>query len=96
MTQLSTQLPWELARTRWPAQLNPILANPMLAGNQLVDIVLTAATPMAINHYLSRMLQGWILIDNSADANVWRSAPQTKFTLTLTASADTTVSLWVF
>lgn len=96
MTQLSTRLEWELARTKWASQLNPILAMPILDGNQLDDIFIEAATPLAINHYLSRMQQGWILTDNTANAVVWRSQPLNKFTLTLSVSADTVISIWVF
>ena len=96
MQQLSHSLPWELAQEKWSSALNPILGIPMLYGNQLVNIPLPANTPVAINHLLARMPQGWFLTDNTANCNVWRSSAFTSTKLTLTASAATTVSIWVF
>lgn len=94
--QLSPKLPWELAQTKWAATINPILAIPMLHGNQIDDIVLAANMPLAINHLLQALPQGWFLVDNTANAVVWRSAPLNNLTITLTASADTTISIWVY
>jgi len=96
MGQLSTKLPWELAQTKWAATINPILALPILNGNMIDSIFLTASTPKAINHLLGRMPQGWFLTDNSKNAVIWRSAEFNQFTITLEASADTTISFWVF
>lgn len=93
---LSTKLPWELAQTKWSSELNPLLALPILKGNQISDLNLTAAVPRVINHLLSRMPQGWFLVDNTAQAVIWRSAPFTLTTLTLTSSANTTISIWVY
>ena len=96
MSQLSTKLEWPLANTKWAATLNPIIALPILNGNKIDNINLTATTPKTINHLLQRMQQGWILIDNTASANVWRTRAFNESTITLEASANTTVSLWVF
>lgn len=96
MSSLSTKLPWELAQTRWASTLNPILALPILNGNFLKNISLTASTPKSINHLLQRMQQGWILIDNTASCTVWRTQAFNDLTLTLESSANTTISLWVF
>ncbi len=93
---LSAKLPWELANPKWAAELNPILALPILNGNLLTNISLAASVPLAINHLLPRMPQGWILIDNTADTSVWRTRDFSQYTITLEASADTTISLWVF
>ena len=96
MAQLSSKLTWDLAQTKWSATLNPVLAIPFLSGNQIFNIVLTASTPKVINHLLQRMPQGWFLTDNQADAVVWRSAAFNSLTITLEASANTTISFWVF
>ena len=96
MALLSTKLPWELAQTKWAATLNPVLQIPLLDGNLISDISLTASTPKAINHLLQRMPRGWFLTDNTANAVVWRSSTFTTTTITLEASADTNISLWVF
>lgn len=96
MAGLSTKLPWELAQTKWPAQLNPILANPLLAGLQLDGIPLVAGVQKSINHMLGRMPQGWFLVDNSANAVIWRALPFSTNYVTLKSSADTTISIWVY
>lgn len=96
MAQLSTKLPWELAQTKWPATLNPVLALPILSGNQINNIQLTVSVPLVINHLLQRNPQGWIITDNTASATVWRTMAFNPLTITLEASADTTISIWVF
>ena len=96
MAQLSNKLPWPLAQTKWASTINPVLALPILAGNQINNVPLTANTPLAINHLLQRMPQGWFLTDNSANATIWRSAPLNSSTITLESSANTTISFWVF
>ncbi len=96
MAQLSTKLPWELANTKWAGTLNPIIALPILSGNQIDEIRLIANTPQAINHLLQRRPQGWIITDNTANTVVWRTQPFTDTTLTLESSANTTLNIWVF
>lgn len=93
---LSTKLPWELAQTKWAADLNPIISLPVLAGIQINSIILTANTPKAINHLLQRLPQGWFLVDINASATVWRSAVFTMTTITLESSANVTVSLYIY
>lgn len=93
---LSTKLPWELAQTKWAADINPILGLPILAGNQINSIPLTANVPKVINHLLQRMPQGWFLVDTNANATIWRSALWTNTTLTLEASANVTISVYVY
>ncbi len=96
MGQLSTKLPWDLANTKWAATLNPVLALPILSGVQLDGISLAANVPLTINHLLQRMPQGWFVVDNTANTVIWRSAPLTKFTITLEATADTTIGIWIY
>lgn len=96
MSQLSTKLPWELANTKWASILNPILALPMLNGNQIIGINLIATTPQAINHLLGRMPLGWFLTDNTANAVIWRTQAFNQFSIILESDADTTISFWIF
>lgn len=96
MGLLSTKLIWPLAQTKWAAILNPIISLPILNGNQISSISLVANVPKVINHLLQRMPQGWILTDNTANTVVWRTASFNDLTITLEASANTTISFWVF
>jgi hypothetical protein len=96
VSKLSTKLPWDLAAPRWASELNPVIALPILQGVLLKDISLTMGIPKVVNHLLQRQPQGWLITDNTASATVWRTAAFNILTLTLEASADTTVSLWVF
>jgi hypothetical protein len=96
MALLSTKLPWELAQTKWASILNPIIRQPILAGNQINSIDLIANVPKTVNHLLQRLPQGWFLIDKDADANIWRSLPFTNTTITLESSADTFISLYIY
>lgn len=96
MGLLSTKLPWELAQTKWSGTLNPIISLPILNGNQISSVILTATTPKVINHLLQRMPQGWFLTDNTGNAAIWRTAIFNDLTITLEASADTTISFWIF
>lgn len=88
--------PFQLMQTVWASQLNPFLKNPIIQGLSRSNIVMTASTPLVINHLLSRMMLGWFLIDNSANAVVWRTQPFNASTITLEASANTTISIWCF
>jgi hypothetical protein len=84
-----------LMQSAWRAILNPIIAIPMLSGLQLSDIKLVSGVNV-INTLLSRMQQGWFVTDIDAAITLFRSAPFNSTTLTLTASAPATVSLWVY
>lgn len=93
---LPTQLPLTLMQTQWKSQIDPLLANPIFPGILLSNISMTGSQPLVINHLLSRKMQGWFVVDNMADAVIWRTQPLNAITLTLEASADTIISLWVF
>lgn len=96
MASLSRKLPWDLAQTKWASVLNPIIALPILNGNEVDGVKLLANKPQAINHLLQRMPQGWFLLDNIANTVVWRAADFTDTMITLESSVDTTISIWVF
>ena len=82
-------------QTTWAAQLDPIINNPFINGRILKNIALVSGTNV-INTTITDTLQGWTIIDQDAAATIYRSAPLSKLTLTLTASAPCNISLWVF
>ncbi len=95
MAQLSHKLPWELANDKWASALNPLLANPINNANILININLVTGANV-INHYLGEIQHGWFLTDIQGAATIYRSAPFNSTTLTLTSSANVTVSIGVF
>ncbi len=82
-------------QTKWKSEIDPVLANPLLAGLALKNQVLASGTT-TFSHRLSRMQQGFIITDINAVANIYRAAPFTSTTLTLHSSGAVTVSLWVY
>ena len=95
MSKLTTKLPWDQSQPLWAAQLNPVIANPLVNGQLIQSISLVASTPLVIRHSLGQNPQGWLLTDTSADSTVWRDAWNDK-SITLEASADTTIGIWIF
>lgn len=96
MGQLSTKLEWELANPKWAATINPVLALPILNGNQINNIQLQANNSITINHLLQRMPQGWWLTDNTNNTTVCRTQPFNDLTITLRSTLDTNISFWIF
>ena len=95
MALLPLKMPWNLSSDRWATILNPVL---QLSPNQglLLKNVALAHGVTVVNHLLQRQQQGWIIVDQDAQANIYRSAPFNNLTLTLTSDAACNVSLWVF
>lgn len=96
--ELSSNLPWDLANSKWSASLNPLLANPLMGGRLLNGIVLTTGVNN-INHGLQRKLRGYIVVMKSANVTLYDSQLTNQmpdFTLILNASGAATVSLYVF
>lgn len=87
--------PFMLMQTSWKSQLDPVLANPVISGIQLNNVLLATGVT-SINHLLGRMMQGWFITDQNASAAIYRSLAFNAKTLTLTSSAPVTVSLWVY
>lgn len=93
--KLPRQIPWDKANQLWASQLDPILAEPILAGQQRDGIVLAKTTPLVISHSLGRVPTGWFVVDNTADVTIWRTA-WTNNSITLESSDVTTISIWVY
>jgi hypothetical protein len=95
---LTQNLPFPLMQTSWAQQLNPILSNKLLNGVLLQNVSLASGSN-TVNHLLGRKLVGWVLTRQRAAATVYDTQdtnPHSLVTLQLTASAPTSVDLWVF
>lgn len=84
-----------LLSTRWKSILDPFLADAYLNGQLLTGVVLSNGTTV-INHKLGRTMQGWVITDQIAAAQIYRSAAFNSLTLSLTSNVATTINLWVF
>lgn len=74
-----------------------LVLNPLLDGRVISTIALTASVPSTIPHSLGRDWLGWLVINKNANANVWVSATTNKDRgITLTASANVTIDLYIF
>lgn len=92
--QLPLRLNWDRAQDRWATLLNPVISNEINQGTLLTDINLKSGSNV-INHKLGRQPLGWIIVDQTASAEIYRTA-WSNLTLTLNSSATASVALWVF
>lgn len=84
-----------LLQKQWTSQLNPLLAVSLTQGSLLTNVnLINGAT--TFNHYLGKQVTGWFIVDQDAQALIYRSAPLNSQTLTLTSDAIVTLSLWIF
>lgn len=86
---------FSLFQTRWASQLNQLLKLPMLSGIALTEIPLSNGVTV-INHKLQRQMEGWLITDINGAATIYRSAPLSPLTLSLTSNAAVMVDLWIF
>lgn len=84
----------QLWQTKWAAELNPLLGNPIVQGNIVESDLILGVT--VVNHKLGRKPVGWIIVDQDGGASVYRSAPFNDLTLALTSNAAVTVRILVF
>jgi hypothetical protein len=78
--------------------LNPVFNTPTLGGNLLTSVSLTVGAN-SINHGLQRTLNGWQLVRQRAQAEIWDSQDSNKtpkLTLNLNSSAAVVVDIYVF
>lgn len=94
--QLPKQLAWEQASNQWPAILNPVIANPILGGQQASNIKLIANTPFTVYHSLGQTPVGVIVVYQSAAGSVFYPIPFGNPTITIEANANMTVSVWIY
>lgn len=87
-----------LLQTQWSSQINPVLNLPINNSIILSNVSLTAGSN-TINHLLSRNLQGWIVIRQTGNANIWdnqNTNPIPDKTLILQSTSGISVDLMVF
>lgn len=85
-------------QSQWAAQLDPLLALPILNGRLIENVTLTTGSN-TINHKLSRKLVGYIVCLKSANVTLYDTQTtntMTDKTLQLTSSGAAVVTLWVF
>lgn len=83
-----------LLQTRWKSILDPLLKNSIVNGNQVNGVSINGQK--AIPHGLGRAPVGWFLTDINGASTVYRSAAFDANNLTLTSSANVTISIWVY
>jgi hypothetical protein len=92
---LPQKLPYDQMTVKWASELDPILRNLLINGQLITNVVIKTGNNV-INHKLGRKQIGYIITDQNAQAQMYRSQPLNNLTLTLTSDADVTISLWVF
>lgn len=89
-----------MMQNSWAADINPVINNPPNKSNVLKNVsLLSASNPNVINHLLGRVLQGWKIVRQRAQSQIWdtQDSNQTpNLTLNLKCSADVTVDIEVF
>lgn len=81
------------------AVFKDIAGRTLLDGRLIEAIAITAGTAKTVSHNLGRKLVGWSVVRKDAGAEVWESITNDTIptrTIVLNASADVTISLWVF
>jgi hypothetical protein len=89
-------IPYAQMLTKWAAILNPIISNSILQGVQINFLTMVANTPLQINHGLNRSPIGWFVIDSTAATEVFRTQSFNPTTITLEATANAVISIWVY
>ena len=87
-----------LLQTSWAAQLNSVLANPLMQGTLLRSIDLINGTTQ-VNHKLGRPLIGWFITRKDGAAEIYdvQAANQIPArTLNLVSNAAVTVDIYCF
>jgi hypothetical protein len=81
------------------ASLMPILSNPIAACIILQNVILTTGSVNQVPIMIGRTLQGWFIVRQNAQANIWDSqATETSPTefLALNTTANVTVNIAIF
>ncbi len=89
---------FQLMQTSWASKLNPVLAQPITAGQLLKNISLVTGHN-SINTLLGRKLQGWIIVRQRGITTVYDTQdanPLPNLTLWLTSATDVSIDLYVF
>ncbi len=79
------------------AVLRVIRIKDLLDGRLISDLILDHSVVNTIDHGLEKPIRGWFVVRKDANSDIWESIsefPSKQFNLN--ATADVTVSLWVF
>ena len=75
--------------------ISTINSNPLINGRLVKNISVLSTADKVIDHGLGRIPNGYIIVSKLANCDlVFKSS--TSLTITVRASASTTISLWVF
>lgn len=77
------------------AAFQPTLTNPILDGIVIRDINVDGVSATEVDHKLSRLPQGFIIIDKNAPGDVWREVLNTR-QISFASSAPVTISIYIF
>ncbi len=90
-----TGLEYNLSKTvQFTEEFNKqFINNPFLVGN-VFNATITSATA-TINHGLGANPIGWLILDQDADANVWKVSSDEK-SIILDSSATVNIKIWIF
>lgn len=95
---VSSRLSWELANTKWAAEINPIIDNPVNSMSIIENVPLVIGANV-INHLLGHTLTGWTILRKRAACNVYDtqdSNASPDLTLQLVSDAIASVDIGVF
>lgn len=86
-----------LMQNKWSPQLNALLSNPLLKGNQLTNVVLASGSN-TINHGLGRAYQGYLItgMHNNFVQIYDTTSPMPSLSLVLDASTSGSIDLYVY
>jgi len=90
-----TGLEYNLSKTvQFTEEFNKqFINNPFLVGN-VFTATITPSTA-TINHGLGSVPLGWIVLDQDAGANIWKTSSDDK-TITFDSSATVNIKVWIF
>lgn len=87
-----------MMQNQWSSQLNPLLDNAITQGIFLTNVQLLSGNNQ-LDHKLGHILRGWIITRKRGPGDVYDNQATNPFpnlTLTLNASANVMVDLYVF
>lgn len=94
---LPLRLDWNKSSDLWASDLNPVINNPIVSGNQLTNISLAVGSN-TINHKLGRKYQGYLITGmHGVFSQIFDTvSPLPALTLVLHSSAATSVDIYVY
>lgn len=87
----------QMLQSQWKSEIDPVLTNPLLAGNRLKNIPLVVGDN-SINHKLSRAYQGYIItgLRGQFSQIIEVTSQRPDLNIILNSSAVCTIDIYVF